>query len=632
MISPELYAKLEEKYTYERDKRLQHQPEGAKQFVKLNEESFKDLNEDRFINYDAVDANQPLRDGSKTKVLITGGGHGGLLMAVRLIQAGLDPNDIVIVDKAGGFGGTWYWNRYPGLMCDIEGYCYMPLLEETGYVPQHRYSYGYEIREHTERIARQWKIRGQFATETTYQKWDEEKRRWIVSLVQTTRPGETKPLQVEAQFVLLATGVFPIPYLPRLNGFDEMRKNVTVLHTSRWDYELTGGTQKQPDMTKLKGKVVGIVGTGATSLQLVPQLAKWAKHVYVFQRTPSFVSYRGQKETTPEDWAKVANKPGWQYDRMANFNANVSKEEVDVDLVNDGWTHSSTVSGLLGSSRTLVTPDKVGEHLKYMKTMDFEVGERVRQNMERQIDDPETAEKLKPWYYGWCKRPAFHDDYLPSFNMDHVTLVDLDGKGLDKCHSKGVVANGTDYEVDFMVFATGFLHSATSSPALGSGGPIPVLGRGDRTLEENFSAKDFNTFHGIATNGFPNLFFFGPRGTGVSGNLTSSFDIVGRQIAYVIDEGTKKSVDPDQTVLEVTEEAEQAWGDEIVKRAAWWATMKACTPGYFTSHGEGLKDLPPDEALLGARKAGFGGGANAYSLILEGYRKNGGLPGILVQG
>ena len=266
MISPELYAKLEAKYTYERDKRLQHQPEGAKQFVKLNEESFKDLNEDRFINYDAVNANQPLRDGSKTKVLITGGGHGGLLMAVRLIQAGFDPKEIVIVDKAGGFGGTWYWNRYPGLMCDVESYIYLPLLEEMGYRPRRKYSSGEEIRVYAESICSKYDLhrRAMFQSRGERMAWNEGTQAWDVEILQSPKGLPSRHTKVSADFVYIATGVLDTAKLPDVKGFDQFEGE--AFHTARWRYDITGGGsaegENEPKMDQLLNKRVGIIGTG----------------------------------------------------------------------------------------------------------------------------------------------------------------------------------------------------------------------------------------------------------------------------------------------------------------------------------------------------------------------------------
>ncbi|EUC39437.1 hypothetical protein COCMIDRAFT_63297, partial [Bipolaris oryzae ATCC 44560] len=312
------------------------QPEGLTKYENLN--TLGELNRDLWIDYDTINTNRPLRNGAKIKFLITGGGHAGLLIAARLIQQGFSSSEIVIVEKGGGFGGTWYWNRYPGLMCDVEGYCYLPLLEETGFMPKHRYSYGSEIRANAEAIAKTFGLQGQFGAEVTGKQWNEDKHHWRVEISQNTGVDTVETLQVEAQFVFLVAGVFPTPHIPRLEGFDQMRQNVTVMHTARWDYSVTGGTQEKPDLTKLQGKVVGIVGTGATAAQVIPEVAKWAKHVYVFQRSPSYVGPRGQKETTLEDWASITSKKGWQEERSINLDENIANEDTTFDLVADGWS------------------------------------------------------------------------------------------------------------------------------------------------------------------------------------------------------------------------------------------------------------------------------------------------------
>ncbi|KAL2285486.1 hypothetical protein FJTKL_08149 [Diaporthe vaccinii] len=272
--------------------------------------------------------------------LICGGGRSGILYAYRLIEAGFSSKDIVIVDIADGFGGTWYWNRYPGLMCDVKGFVYLPLLEETGYVPKHKYSYGEEIRGQSERIATRWGLQGQFCTKVDRQTWDGERHQWVVTMRRTL--GEdlgAANLTVYADFVVGAGGVLSIPKIPKLSGWSEFRAKKHAFHTSRWGYAYTGGSQEKPDMTKLKGKRVSLVVTGATAVQVVPELAKWAEHLYVIQRTPSYRGQRGQAEVTPELWSTVADGPGWQHRRRLNFNSYVTNNPEQIDLVNDGRTH-----------------------------------------------------------------------------------------------------------------------------------------------------------------------------------------------------------------------------------------------------------------------------------------------------
>ena len=206
---------------------------------------------------------------------IIGGGFGGLLMGGRLREAGFD--DIRVIEKAGDFGGTWYWNRYPGAMCDVESYCYLPLLEELNYIPKHKYSYAPEIFEHSKAIARHYDLYKNACLQTGVSalRWDDTSGRWIIH----TDRGDA----IRAQFVAMANGPLNRPKLPGIPGITSFTGH--TFHTSRWDYDYTGG-DSDGNLTGLRDKRVAIIGTGATAVQCIPHLGEWAKHLYVFQRTP----------------------------------------------------------------------------------------------------------------------------------------------------------------------------------------------------------------------------------------------------------------------------------------------------------------------------------------------------------
>ena len=257
--------------------------------------------------------------------MIIGGGFAGLIAATRMREAGLD--DLRIVEAGGDFGGTWYWNRYPGAQCDIESYCYLPLLEETDYIPREKYSYAPEIFAHAQRIARTFILydAASFHTRVNALRWDAAIKRWIVS---TNRDDAIK-----ARFVVLATGPANRPKMPGIPGIDDFRGH--SFHTSRWDYDYTGG-DRSGGLHKLAVKRVAVIGTGATAIQCVPPLGTSAQQLYVFQRTSSSVDVRGNKPTDPE-WA-ASLKPGWQRERQENFNDVVTGRPFEVDLVNDAWT------------------------------------------------------------------------------------------------------------------------------------------------------------------------------------------------------------------------------------------------------------------------------------------------------
>ncbi|KAI8273063.1 FAD-binding monooxygenase [Colletotrichum sp. SAR11_57] len=327
-------------------------------------------------------------------------------------------------------------------MCDVEGYVYLPLLEETGYIPKHKYSYGSEIRQHLENVASTLNIRGMFGTTVQSQNCDDKVGRWIVSMVQNRgRNRDPVQLTVRTQFLFSAGGFLVSPHLPKLPGIQDFIQNKRLMHTARWDYNYTGGSQEKPDLSNLRDKVVGIIGTGATAVQVVPEVAKWAKKLYVFQRTPTYVSERGQKETDRATWASdVATKKGWQYERMDNLNRSLKNDPPEKDLCNDGWSECHAFAGVIGSPKPYRGSQE--ESLASLIETDRPRAVRVRRHIEEQVMDKSVAEKLKPWYGVWCKRPAFHEEYLASFNRPNVKLVDTDGQGIEGYTSEGVLANG----------------------------------------------------------------------------------------------------------------------------------------------------------------------------------------------
>ncbi|KAM0229839.1 hypothetical protein ACHAPO_009733 [Fusarium lateritium] len=608
-----------EKYAEERNKRLR--PEGTAQYINLADSELRKLVADPWVDYEALARqDQPLQDGDSTKFLVVGAGINGITYAARLIEAGFSPQDIVLVDTAGGYGGTWYWNRYPGLMCDVEGYCYLPLLEETGYMPKHKYSVGAEIRGQLERIATKYEFRAMFSTKVDSHVWDEAKGRWILDMTQSFGNVQSpKQITVQTQFLFICGGVLAIPKAPGLPGLAEFGARNEIFHTSRWNYTITSGSQDQPDLVNLKDKRVAIIGTGATSVQAVPHLAKWAKHLYVVQRTPSYCGERSQQETTPEAWAKVTESgPGWQRRRMTNLNSFMSADPEPVDLVNDGWSRNQARAGLIGSSSKLMEQAATRGHIDGLLRMDEPIANELRARIDSEVQDPNTAEKLKPWYPGWCKRPTFNDDYLATFNRSNVTLVDTGGKGIDCYTERGIVVGGHEIEVDVLVLATGFTVASQLLPE--DNIKASIIGRDGRQIKEKWTSPDIATLFGVATNGFPNLFSrFGPGGP-ASYNMTSGYDITGRLIAHIIAHATKESNQPERLVIEACREGEEKWIGEVAKRAAWFSALSICTPSYFNAEG-GKVPTTPEQAYQKSLKASWGSGINDYERLTEEYAK-----------
>ncbi|KAL1838747.1 hypothetical protein VTJ49DRAFT_2245 [Mycothermus thermophilus] len=635
---------LSQKYTAEAIKRLR--PDGLDQFVPLKKaesERFRALAEDPWVDHAALNAKEsPVAEGTTYKFLILGAGYGGLLYAVRLIEAGLvtGPNDLRFVDAAGGFGGTWWWNRYPGLHCDVESYTYMPLLEETGYVPTHKYASGTELREHADRIATQWNLHDKalFRADVKAVRWDDESQLWKVEVTEGRGPSApSRELKLQAQYVLLASGVLTNPQVPKIPGLDSF--SGPIFHTARWDYTITGGTPEDPTLTGLEGKRVGIIGTGATAIQVVPKLAKYAKELYVFQRTPSAVSWRGQRPTDPVEWkTKIAYKKGWQRERCLNYDSYLTDaaEEGQKNLVADGWTEMPAYSGVLGSPRYPIvepTPEKIAEHVGRLYKLDMARSERVRARTEEIVKDPETANKLKAWYPCWCKRPTFSDEYLQSFNQPNVHLVDTDGKGVDAANQSGLAVAGKEYPLDILILSTGYV-----TPAIGGGSPaartgIEVYGRGGRSLDDKWRNHGAATLHGICTSGFPNLFFMPLSQSGQSANNVLTLEVGTEHTVHFLAQAEARA--GPGAIVEVTSPAEEAWSFEIAKQAAWHATVVGCTPGYISNEGEFLREQQqqvqdPAAQFKKARQGNWTRGIASFMKVLQEYRDEGSLQGVEV--
>ncbi|EMD90858.1 hypothetical protein COCHEDRAFT_1204028 [Bipolaris maydis C5] len=624
------YQSMQDKYNEERDKRLAASTIGN--YNDIREPGLEDLSHDLFADYEALTSkDQPLKDGCEVKFLFGGAGHNAIFSAYHLIQGGIKPEEICLVDIAGGFGGTWYWNRYPGLTCDVEGYIYLPLLEETGYMPKHKYSYGHEIREQNERVAAQFGLRGMFCTQIESANWDEDAARWVIRLTQRLGPTK-KPelLTVRCQFFLPCGGWFIAPKAPAMPGFDRFKENIKVFHTARWDYNYTGGNEYNQELVNLKDKRVGIIGTGATGVGCIPELAKWAKHLYVFQRTPSYCGPRPDSQTTPEAWAKVACKPGWQYERSENYNRFLTNDAAEVDLVSDGWTHSRGFSGASGR-RLVVTAENSEQIFDEMMKIDLAQAEKVRAHIAREVKDPETAEKLKPWYPGWCKRPTFHNTYLQTYNRENVTLVHTP-EGVTSYTDKAVIANGQEYEVDCLVLATGFSSTLYSfrSPMESLG--IPVTGRNGRSFTSKWSGRDFGTLFGIATHDFPNLFFCSVSGSTISTNSSSLFYMTGNLRAHVICKAIQKSKNPDKVIVEASKEAEDKWTDECEARSMFYRLVRTCTPGYIADESAAARLLQGSKDTdLEPRYAPFSGGIIEYTERINKWMETGNLEGFDIE-
>ncbi|KAL1591888.1 hypothetical protein SLS59_010015 [Nothophoma quercina] len=572
---------LKEKYLAERDRRLARN-EGVEQYTLLDgklSHYLKDPWVEPGFTRDPVE--------EETGVVIVGGGYGAQVVAVKLIEAGV--RSFRIIEKAGDFGAQ----------CDIESYIYMPLLEELGYMPTEKYAKAKELLKHSRMIGEKFDLYSKtlFQTEVGKMRWHDEEGKWTTH----TSRGDV----IKSRFIIPAAGPLHRPKLPGLQGTEDFKGH--SFHSSRWDFGYTGG-DPTGNLHKLEDKRIGIIGTGATAVQIVPHLGKWAKQVYVFQRTPSSIDVRGNRPTD-EEWAKTLT-PGWQRHRMDNFDSLINGGNEPEDLVGDRWTDII---------RTLLTaegdPSKPEEFAANLQLADFKKMESIRARCDDIVKDKETANALKPWYNQFCKRPCFHDEYLQTFNRPNVKLIDTHGQGVDRLTENGVVANGQEYEIDCLIYATGFELANEWSHKTG----IEIYGRNGTTITEKW--KDgASTLHGWTSRRFPNCFWVSIVQAALTPNFMHITAAQAQHFAYVISECEKRGI----RTVEPTQEAEDEWCDTIVKGTAIRAKFfMECTPGYYNNEG-----MPRASA---ARNATYGYGSQAFIKILEAWREEGDLGGLDVK-
>ena len=598
VISPEVLGfdpdALAQRYAAERDKRIRADAEA--QFVQLSHDSpftNKYLEDDPYCK--ALDR-APLKD--QREVIVIGGGWVGMLTAARLVEAGI--SDVRIVESGGDFGGTWYWNRYPGAQCDIESYSYLPLLEETGYVPKLRFSYASEIYEHAQRIGRHFDLYKDavFQTWVTELRWLEDESMWLVA----TNRGD----EMRARHVCLGTGPANRPRLPGIPGVEKFKGH--SFHTCRWDYDYTGGG---PDggLTGLADKTVAIIGTGATAVQCVPALGEGAKQLYVFQRTPSSVDVRNNAETDPE-WAKNL-KPGWQKERQKKFGEAFLGGPIDPAFADDGWTR-------LTRNVTELANQTAGKVPGLLQIADFKTMEEIRGLVDDTVKDPDVAEKLKAYYNQFCKRPTFNDFYLDTFNRPNVELVDVSAtQGVEAITENGIIANDKEYAVDCIVYASGFEITSSYERRLG----IPIFGIGGESIYEHWR-EGMRTMHGLMVSGFPNLFLCGGGFVFQLGaNYAHGIDVQAGHVAYTITELGSRGV----KAANVSITAEERWiADQLETKGGGFVlggSPDTCTPGYYNQEGT-------TQRYRDVRRETYSKGVGAYMKLLRQWREDGELEGL----
>ncbi len=528
----EYYDTIKQRFAEERDLRLSYRPEGTSQYITELEGDLARYEQD--ASAPDLTPRDPISD--HVEVLFIGGGFSALLTSGRLRERGVE--SIRIVERGADVGGTWYWNRYPGIACDVVAYDYLPLLDETGYIPSRHYAGGEEIYKYCQLIARKYDLYGLavFQTTVTSTTWDEANNVWRVA----TDRGDT----ITATFVVCANGTLTKPKLARIAGMETFAGH--SFHTSRWDYEYTGS-----NLENLHDKVVGIIGTGATAVQAIPHLGANAKELFVFQRTPSSIDVRDDWETDPEWAAKL--EPGWQAARRAK-----------------AFTEPPLTTLQL-QRRSAFTAE---EKLRAQENGNIDYMMRIHKRIDEIVENQATADALKPWYMFMCKRPCFHNDYLPTFNRPTVHLVDTHGKGINEIGPGGPIFEGKEYQLDVLIYATGFEVQKT-------GTWNRILGEGGRDLQDKY-VDGIRTLLGIHTHGYPNMFIMGGYQASFNFNLTDVLQAQGDHIAACIDYARTNGY----ATIDCTESAEDWWVEEIIEHRGKTNRNAECTPGYYNFEGE----------------------------------------------
>ena len=585
--------RLRRKYLEERNKRLR--PDGNDQYLQIKGRFAHYLDDP----YTPVAARAPKTD--HVAFAFIGGGFAGLATAARLTEAGI--TDVRIVEKGGDFGGTWYWNRYPGAQCDTASMVYMPLLEETGHMPSEKYAHAPEILAHCQRIGKQFGLydNALFHTEVVSLDWDQTQSRWMI---RTTR-GDA----FTAQYVGIGTGQLHVPKLPGIPGIENFKGH--SFHASRWDYDYTGGSPRGALMEKLADKRVGIIGTGPTSVQCVPHLARACKELYVFQRTPSSVDVRGNAPIDPDWFAGIAT-PGWQQRWLENFTANQAGGSAEEDLVQDGWTDQT--KRIRAKVMLLPREQRTAENMRAaFEDSDFEKMEEIRNRIDTIVRDRETAGNLKAWYGQLCKRPCWHDSYLQAFNTPGTRLVDTDGKGVEEITKNGIVVAGKEYELDCIIYASGFEVGTEYRRRAG----FDLTGRGGVKLSDHW-ADGMHTKHGIHVHGFPNVFFVQPtQGANLIANVPYNLTEAARTIALMVGHAQEHGFKE----IEVSREAENRWVELLLTGVGQMIGGPDCTPGYYNNEGR-------EPGRAGKLNVGHPSGALAYFKYIDGWRSSGQFEGL----
>jgi len=461
--------------------------------------------------------------------VIVGAGFAGMYMLHKLRGLGFSAR---VYDAAGGVGGTWYWNRYPGARCDVKSVDYSfsfdPELEQE-WEWSEKYATQPEILRYANHVADRYELWPdmQFDTRIESSRWDGS--RWIV----TTDQGDV----ISAQHVVMAVGTLSTPKLPEVPGIDTFTG--AKYQTSKWPHEGVGFT----------GQRVAVIGTGSSAIQSIPIIAAQAAHTTVFQRTPNFSMPAGNR---PLDGSEKEIKSRYRDYRQAAkesfFGVPIAGDTVSAFTVSEeernrtfqaGWDDGNLV-GLIGAY----------DDILYDKGANDFAADFIRNKIRETVEDPDVAETLCPFNHPvGTKRPCLDTNYYATFNRPNVDLVDLRKTPITEITRTGVRTTAGDIDVDAIVFATGF------DAMTGSLVAVDVEGVGGATLREAWTDGP-QTYLGVAIAGFPNFYAVtGPQSPSVLSNMMVSIeqhvDWIADAMTYLRDHGL--------TTIEATPEAQEAW-------------------------------------------------------------------------
>ena len=462
--------------------------------------------------------------------VVVGAGFAGMYQLHRLRGMGCK---VRVIEAGSGVGGTWYWNRYPGARCDIESmqysYQFSPeLAQEWNW--SERFAAQPEILTYANHVADRFDLRRDidFDTRVMRAAFDEASSRWTLE----AENGRT----YRARWVIMATGCLSSPNTPEFDGLDEFEGD--VYHTGNWPH-------RPVDFT---GKTVAVIGTGSSAVQSIPVIARQARHLYVFQRTPHWVIPAHNKPLDPavaKAWkadypARRAKAKQSFTGVLANYRTEKAAETPDAERRAEyqrRWDEGGL--GFMGAFSDLLMDDDANATVRAF------VAEKVR----AVVKDPTLAATLTPDYLIGCKRLVIDTGYYETFNQPHVELVDIRNEAIERITAKGVRAKGREWPVDVIVMATGF------DAMTGTLNRIEIRGRGGLALKQKW-AEGPRTYLGVMSAGFPNLFMI--TGPGSPSVFTNMLPTIEQHVDWVTDcighlrDHQRATIEPDQA-------AEDAW-------------------------------------------------------------------------